>query len=158
LEHGGEVGGYVAENVVYPNDKLAIVVLTNEVASGAAADIGRQITLLLLPAAVPPDAAPDAVAAALPGILTNFAKGQIDRTLFSANCNAYFSDEAVADFKATLAPLGEVKSVYRTRTALRGGMTFNAYRVVFANGTTLLMNTYTLPSGKIEQLLITGKA
>jgi hypothetical protein len=80
------------------------------------------------------------------------------RTLFSANCNAYFSDEAVADFKATLAPLGEVKSVYRTRTALRGGMTFNAYRVVFANGTTLLMNTYTLPSGKIEQLLITGKA
>ncbi len=158
LEHGGEVGGYVAENIVYPNDKLAIVVLTNEVASGAAADIGRQITLLLLPAAVPPDAAPDAVAAALPGILANFAKGQIDRTAFSANCNAYFGDQAVADFKATLAPLGEVKSVYRTRTALRGGMTFNAYRVVFANGTTLLMNTYTLPNGKIEQLLITGKA
>jgi hypothetical protein len=36
-------------------------------------------------------------------------------------------------------------------------MTFGVYRVVFANGTTLVMNTYTLPNGKFEQMLITGK-
>jgi CubicO group peptidase (beta-lactamase class C family) len=158
LLHGGEVGGYVAENIVYPDDKIAIVVLTNEVASSAATKIGAELTALLLPAAVPQEAAPDAVAEALPGILASFAKGKIDRSLFTANCNAYFSDVAVADFKAPLAPLGAVMSVFRTRTALRGGMMYGAYRVVFANGTTLLMNTYTLPSGKIEQLLITGKA
>jgi CubicO group peptidase (beta-lactamase class C family) len=157
LEHGGEVGGYVAENIVYPDDKIAIVVLTNEVASSAAATIGAQLTALLLPAAVPAEAAPDAVADALPGILASFAKGQIDRTLFTANCNAYFSAEAVADFKTTLAPLGAVKSVYRTRAALRGGMTFGEYRVVFADGTTLITNTYTWPDGKIEQFLITGR-
>ncbi len=157
IEHGGEVGGYVAENIVYPDDKLAIVVLTNEVASGAASAIGTQLTALLLPGAVTADAAPDAVAAALPGILGGFAKGQIDRALFSANCNAYFSADAVADFKATLSPLGAVMSVYRTRTALRGGMTFGLYRVVFANGTVLVMNTYTLPDGKLEQMLITAK-
>ena len=51
-----------------------------------------------------------------------------------------------------------MKSAYRTRTSLRGGMKFSAYRVVFSNGTTLMMNTYTLPDGKIEQFLITGKA
>jgi len=157
LEHGGEVGGYVAENIVFPDDKVAIVVLTNEVASSAAGKIGAEITQLLLPAAVPPEAAPDPVAAALPGILAGLAKGQIDRSLFSANCNFYFSDAAVADFKATLAPLGAVTTVYRTRTGLRGGMTFNAYRVTFANGSTLLMNTYTLADGKLEQFLITGK-
>jgi D-alanyl-D-alanine carboxypeptidase len=158
LEHSGEVGGYVSENIVFPNDKVAIVVLTNEVASGAASEIGRQVTQLLLPGAVPPEAAPDPVAAALPGILGGFAQGKIDRSLFSANCNAYFSEQALADFQATIAPLGEVKSVYRTRTALRGGMTFSAYRVVFGNGTTLLMNTYLLKDGRIEQFLITGKA
>jgi D-alanyl-D-alanine carboxypeptidase len=158
FEHGGEVGGYVAENIVYPDDKMAIVVLTNQVASAAAADIGSQLTALLLPGAVTPEAAPDPVSAALPAILGGFAKGKIDRTLFSANCNAYFSDAAVADFHATLAPLGAVTSVYRTRTALRGGMTYGAYRVVFANGTTLIMNTYTLADGKFEQMLITGKA
>jgi CubicO group peptidase (beta-lactamase class C family) len=158
IEHGGEVGGYVAENIVYPDDKIAIVVLTNQVASSAAAKIGAELTALLLPVAVTPEAAPDAVAATLPGILASLAKGQIDRSLFTANCNAYFSDAAVADFKATLAPRGAVMSVYRRRTTLRGGMTYGAYRVVFANGTTLLMNTYTLPGGRIEQLLITGKA
>jgi D-alanyl-D-alanine carboxypeptidase len=156
IEHGGEVGGYVAENIVYPDDKLAIVVLTNEVASSAAASIGAQLTALLLPGAVTAEDAPDAVAAALPGILGGFAKGQIDRALFSANCNAYFSADAMADFKATLAPLGAVMSVYRTKTALRGGMMYGAYRVVFANGATLVMNTYTLPDGRFEQFLITG--
>ncbi len=158
LLHGGEVGGYVADNIVYPDDKVAIVVLTNEVASSAATKIAAGLVALLLPGAVAAEAAPDPVADALPGILASFAKGQIDRSLFTANCNAYFSDTAVADFKATLAPLGTVMSVFRTRTALRGGMTNGAYRVVFANGTTLLMNTYTLPNGKIEQFLITGKA
>jgi D-alanyl-D-alanine carboxypeptidase len=157
IEHGGEVGGYVAENIVYPDDKIAIVVLTNEVASSAASTIGNKLTALLLPGAVTQEVAPDAVAAALPGILSGLAQGQIDRTKFSANCNAYFSAEAIADFKATVAPLGAVKSVYRTRTALRGGMELRAYRVVFANGTTLVMNTYTLPDGKLEQFLITGK-
>jgi hypothetical protein len=29
---------------------------------------------------------------------------------------------------------------------------------VFADGTTLVVNTYTWPDGKIEQFLITGKA
>ena len=151
------MGGYVADNIVYPDDKLAIVVLTNEVASSAASKIGAQITALVLPGAVTAAAAPDAVADALPGILAGFAKGQIDRSLFTANCNAYFSADAVADFKATVAPLGAVKSVYRTRTVLRGGMTLGEYRVAFANGTTLVINTYTWPDGKIEQFLITGR-
>ena len=64
------------------------------------------------------------------------------------------SDEAIADFKATLAPLGEVKSVYRTRILPRGGMTLREYRVVFGNGTTLVVNTYAWPDGKIEQFLV----
>jgi D-alanyl-D-alanine carboxypeptidase len=155
--HSGEVGGYVAENFVYPNDGVAIAVLTNEVASGAADEIATRISALILPDAITPDAAPDAVAAVLPGILAAFAEGQIDRTLFSANCNAYFSPEAVEDYKTALAPLGKVMSIYRTDRGMRGGMTFGAYRVVFANGTTLLLDTYSLQDGKLEQMLITGR-
>jgi CubicO group peptidase (beta-lactamase class C family) len=160
LEHSGEVGGYVAENIVYPNDKIAIVVLTNEVASEAAGEIGSQLTELLLPAAVaaPVDATPDPVRAALPGILAGLAKGQIDRSVFTANCNSFFSADALTDYQATLAPLGAVTDVTRLKTSQRGGMTFGLYRISFANGTKLLFDTYTLPDGKIEQLLVLGRA
>jgi hypothetical protein len=158
LEHGGEVGGYVSENIVSPEDKVAVVVLTNEVASSAAAKIGAQVSAMLLPATVAPEAAQDEVAGALPEILSGLAKGEIDRGKFTANCNTYFGAEALADFQATLAPLGAAKSVYRTQTSLRGGMRFANYRVVFANGTTLLVETAVWPDGKLEQLLILGKA
>ncbi|MEO7030108.1 MAG: serine hydrolase domain-containing protein [Acidobacteriaceae bacterium] len=158
IEHGGEVGGYVAENVVYPEDKMAIVVLTNEVASDAASGIAAAVHALLVPSAAAPASAPDSLAAQMPAILAGFAKGEIDRSLFTSNCNSYFSKDALADFKATLAPLGAVTSVKRTRTSLRGGMTFGLWSVTFAGGTTLTMDTYTLPDGKIEQFLILSKA
>ncbi len=51
LSHGGEVSGFTAQNVVYPDDGLAVVVLTNldaTDASGRAA--GKIATLLLAPA------------------------------------------------------------------------------------------------------------
>ena len=161
IEHSGEVGGYVSENIVFPQDKLAIVVLTNEVASDAAGDIADAIGHILLPAAyTPPTAAPpsDPVAAQLPTILTGLAHGELDRSLFTANCNFYFSDAAIADFQATLAPLGTVQKVIRTSTNHRGGMLFGLYKVTFSGGTTLTLDTYTLPNGRIEQLLILSKS
>ncbi len=41
LEHGGEVLGFIAENIVMPDDKIAVVVLTNQDASEAAGGIGE---------------------------------------------------------------------------------------------------------------------
>ena len=49
IEHSGEVGGFVAENIIYPDDHVAIAVLTNQEASNAASDIARQIAPLVLP-------------------------------------------------------------------------------------------------------------
>jgi len=158
LEHSGEVGGYVAENVVYPDDGAAIVVLTNEVASSAASQIAAAIAPMLFPAAATPAGETDAFAPKLQGILTGMQTGKIDRSLFTSNCNAYFNAEALADFQATLAPLGAITVVTRTRTAQRGGMTFGLYRATFANGTSLIISTYLMPDGKVEQFLIEGKA
>ena len=155
IEHGGEVGGFVAENVLYPDDKAAIVVLTNEVASSAASSIAAAIKPLLF---APADAPADAFAPALQAILTSFQSGKIDRTLFTADCNAYFDAAALADFQSTLAPLGTVTAVTRTRTSLRGGMTFGLYRATFSGGSSVIVNTYLMPDGKVEQLLIVEKS
>lgn len=158
LEHSGEVGGFVAENIVFPDDGIAVVVLTNQVASDAASIIGNGIVSQLLPSTNRALAAPDTFAPTLKTILTGLQQGQIDRSLFTADTNDYFSTDALADFKSTLAPLGTITNVARAYTHLRGGMTGSVYRVTYSSGTTIDISVYTQPDGKIEQFLITGKS
>jgi D-alanyl-D-alanine carboxypeptidase len=157
VAHGGEVGGFVAQNVVFPDDKIAIAVLTNQEASAAAGGIARAISLLLLPA---PDsgtgtAAETATAEAQARrILTGLQKGQIDRALFTANCNFYFDQTSLDDHARSLGPLGAVQTVAQTSSSLRGGMTFRAFDVAFARGPKLRLTTYTTRDGRLEQFLI----
>ena len=158
IEHGGEVGGFVSENVLYPDDHVAIVVLTNEVASSAASGIANAITPLLFAPSTASTSASDPFAARLTMIFSSFQQGAIDRSLFTPDCNAYFDSPALADFKSTLAPMGTVTGVTRTRTNLRGGMTFGLYRVAFSGGSSVIVTVYLMPDGKIEQLLVVGKA
>ncbi|MGA7156617.1 MAG: serine hydrolase domain-containing protein [Acidobacteriaceae bacterium] len=165
IEHSGEVGGFVAENILFPDDHLAIAVLTNQEASDAASDITKQIALLLLPSvapaantADPATTTADAFAPQLKTILAGLQQGHIDRQLFTADCNDYFDPTALADYQSSLASLGAITSVTTGHASLRGGMTFSSYRAAFSNGTTLIITVYLEPDGKIEQLLVVGKA
>jgi CubicO group peptidase (beta-lactamase class C family) len=157
IEHSGEVGGFVAENVVFPDDHAAIAVLTNQEASTAATEIAQAIAPILL-GNTGPAVRTDPFASELQTILTGLQKGEIDRSLFTADCNAYFGGPALADFRSSLASLGTITSVQRSRTALRGGMEFSQYRVNFSDGTAIVVTVYLEPDVKIEQLLVVGKA
>ncbi len=160
VEHSGEVGGFVAENVVYPDDKIAIAVLTNEEASSAATSIARAIAPMLLTPPVQAQEAPDAATARAEEqarmILAGLQKGKLDRGLFTADCNFYFSKQAIGDFQSSLGPLGAIKELKQSSTELRGGMTFRAFEVKFseAKAPSLTLTTYTMPDGKLEQFLI----
>jgi CubicO group peptidase (beta-lactamase class C family) len=162
IEHSGEVGGFVAENIIFPDDHAAIAVLTNQEASEAASEIARQIAPLILPptpaAPTPTPSIAESFAPHLQTILTGLQKGAIDHTLFTADCNAYYDAAALADYQSSLAPLGTITSVTPGHSSLRGGMTFASYRVAFSAGTTVLVTVYLEPDGKIEQLLVIGKA
>ena len=159
LEHGGEVGGYVAENIVFPEDNAAVVVLTNEVASEAASEIASEISKLLFPAKTSPTTVPsDTFAPELQKLLTELQNGQVDRSALTSNCNAYFTPATLADFQSTLAPLGKIVTVTRTSTSLRGGMTYGSYKAVFSNGAAVAVSTYRMSDGKVEQLLVVGKS
>jgi len=48
LSHGGEVSGFTAENIVFPDDRIAVVALTNQDAASAAGQIARGIARSLL--------------------------------------------------------------------------------------------------------------
>ena len=157
LEHSGEVSGFVSENIVYPKDKAAIVVLTNEMASPAAGAIGRALTPLVLGMPTGESNAEEAkrVEAQAMEVFTGLQHGKIDRAKFTDWCNAYFSQQAIEDYKNSLGPLGRPASIQMVRQGLRGGMTFRVFRVMFPNGKNpLTITTYTEPDGKLEQFLV----
>jgi D-alanyl-D-alanine carboxypeptidase len=150
LEHSGEVSGFVANNVVYPDDKAAIVVLTNQDASSAAEQISGKIKDLIFDNTDPETPAKLEQARK---IFEALQQGKIERSLFTDNCNAYFDQTAIKDFADSLGPLGKPSSFTQTRQSLRGGMTLRVYRVVFSNKT-LRVWTYEMPDGKLEQYLV----
>ncbi|MGB7212355.1 MAG: serine hydrolase domain-containing protein [Gemmatimonadales bacterium] len=157
VAHSGEVGGFVAQNIVFPEDKIAIAVLTNQEASSAAGAIGRAISDVLLP--TPPNATgdPAAVAAAetqIRAMLAGLQQGKIDRALFTANANFYFDQTALGDFQSSLGPLGTITSLHQTGSSLRGGMTYRGFEAAFSNGSKVRISTYTMPDGKVEQFLV----
>jgi CubicO group peptidase (beta-lactamase class C family) len=156
VSHNGEVGGFVAVNLVFPDDRLAVAVLTNQEASSAAGAIARQIADAMFAdeARVKAGGGATAAEAQAKQIIGSLQRGTIERARFTPDANFYFDATAIADFKNSLAPLGAVTSVTQSSTSLRGGMTFRAFDVVFANGTTLRLTTYTTADGKLEQFLL----
>ena len=147
ISHGGEVSGFTARNEVYPEQRAAIVVQTNLDATNASEQIATKIAALLFATT---DPATPAALVQMKKIFEGFQQGKIDRSLFTSNANAYFSDQAVADFASSLAPLGAPQEFVQSAQSLRGGMTLRRYRIKFEKKT-LRLTTFILPDGKIEQ-------
>jgi CubicO group peptidase (beta-lactamase class C family) len=147
IEHSGEVSGFVSENEVLVDDGVAVAVLTNQDAVGAASTIAQ----LAAPAVAEfPLTAPEEQALA---IYRGLQRGKIDRTLLAPNLNDYFTAEAIEDFQESLAPLGEPLTFKQTGESLRGGMTFRRFAIGYPHKR-LSLTTYTYPDGKLEQYLI----
>ncbi|MFZ0747198.1 MAG: serine hydrolase domain-containing protein [Terracidiphilus sp.] len=147
IDHSGEVSGFVSDNEVLVDDGAAVVVLTNQMAVGAASAIARLATPVVAGFPLSP-AEQHAI-----DIYHGLQQGRIDRSLLAPNLNDYFTPQAIADFQASLAPLGEPLTFHQTHEELRGGMTFRAFDIVYP-GKHLTLTTYTYPDGKLEQYLI----
>jgi CubicO group peptidase (beta-lactamase class C family) len=147
LEHSGEVSGFTAENIVFPDDRDAIIVLTNQDAAEAASDIAKRIQPLLLNVS---DPATPAKLEEAKQIFAGLQQGTIDRSLFTDDANFYFSEEALKDFQTGLAPLGTPQEFNAVAHGLRGGMMERIYSVKFPKQS-LRVWTYEMPDGKLEQ-------
>ena len=144
--HGGGTSGFVSQNMLYPDDKLAITVLTNG-EDGAAGRIHREIERILLEPTV------QAASAGARKIFEGLQAGRLERDLLTSDALAYFTAQVVKDYQASLKPLGAVTSFAQAGTAERGGMTIRSYRVKTA-AKSLTISTFVDPSGKFAQFLI----
>ena len=147
IEHTGEVSGFVSHNAVLVDDGAAIAVLTNQDAVGAASTIARLAAPIV--AGLPPNPSEQQAI----DIYRELQHGRIDRTLLAPNLSDYFTPQALADYKSSLAPLGEPLSLRKTHQELRGGMTFRVFEILYP-AQRLELSTYTYPDRKLEQYLI----
>jgi len=151
LSHGGEVSGFTSQNLVFPDDRAAIVALTNQDAADAAGAITGAISPILFETT---DATVPVKTEQARKIFEGLQKGTIDRSLFTDNANFYFSETALKDFASSIGPYGPPESFNQVQTGLRGGMTLHVYIARFANGKSLRAWTFELPDGKLEQFQV----
>ncbi len=150
ISHGGEVSGFTAQNNVYPDQRAAVVVLTNLDATSASDQIATRVANILFASKDPETQKSLDQARA---IFEGLQHGRIDRALFTSNANAYLSDQALKDFASSLGPLGKPQEFTQQWQRFRGGMTERSYRVKFATKT-LRAWTYAMPDGKLEQYMV----
>lgn len=154
LRHSGEISGFCAENMIFPEERAAIVVLTNQDATHAASELAAEIKTLLF-AQLDPVAAK--ALARDRNIFDGLQRGKLDKTLFTDNANSYFTAEAIKDFATSLAPLGTPREWKQSFQRSRGGMLHRVYKVSFPKKT-LRVWSREMPDGKLEEFLVAATA
>jgi CubicO group peptidase (beta-lactamase class C family) len=150
LRHGGEASGFVSENVVLPDDRIAVAVLTNQDASGAAAEIADKVKDALVRSMAPSSIESDK---RVDKLLADFAHGTLDRSLLTDDANAYFTQEAIDEYEKAITAAGAFDHAEQRSVGRRGGMTVRRYNAKYANKS-LNISIYETDDGKLEQFLI----
>ncbi len=158
INHGGASVGFLSQNTVYPDDRAAIVVLTNGEYSSTIDTLTAGLAEIILPPVPAPVAVrtePDRSTEAR-ALYDGLVLGRLDRGRLTANANGYFTAVARADYRSSLAALGPPTSFVAVGTPrLRGGFVNRNYRIV-AGGKTLRLITYAEPgaNGRWEQYIV----
>jgi CubicO group peptidase (beta-lactamase class C family) len=147
ISHGGEAAGYLSENRIYPDEGAAIIVLDNADFGNAQVAIADAIEKILF--------ADSGDTSRALSVYRSLREGRIDRSAFTENGNFYLTARAVADYRTSLAPLGEPKGITRDSSALRGGLTAEKYTLDFGTKKlTIVLRAEPGPNGRIEQFSV----
>jgi D-alanyl-D-alanine carboxypeptidase len=153
LKHSGEVAGFTAHNRIYPDDGIAIIVLTNEDATNTSESIADELARLMFDKESPEEtkAAGDAER-----IFSELQNGYIASARFTSNARSYFTAQALVDFRDSLGPLGKPQHFALTRSYARGGLTTRVYDVTFAEKK-LRAVVRSEPGGQVEQFTVNAQ-
>jgi CubicO group peptidase (beta-lactamase class C family) len=163
--HLGGGSGFSSANYVFPDDRVAIVVLSNGESRTPWALANFIIRAVFAPTSLPetpeevPRARPPAAntaAANRPDVrraremFERLRRGELDRSILTENGNAYFSKQAVADFASSLGPLGPPPYFYPEFEIKRGDMIRRGFIAWFPDRL-LHITTMETPDGRLEQ-------
>jgi len=151
-EHGGVISGFLATNRVFPDDRVAVTVLVNDDVGDAASVIAGRIVPLLFEREDGKARSEERARR----IFEDLRRGKIDRTIFTEDANAYFTEEALHDYAASLKKAGAPTKVKQTAQRLRGGMVYRRFDVPTRKKALEIVER-DLPDGRIEQFIVVEK-
>lgn len=146
IGHSGGGSGFLAENRIWPDDKTAVVVLTNSDWANPG-DLGDRIAFLVLP--------PKPEEARAKAVFLGFQNGTVDRSLFTDGGNSYLTPQVLADLKASLGQLGPLWLVALEQESRRGGMVTRHWKILCGNKRLEAVERG-YPDGKLEQFIVTA--
>ncbi len=145
LYNVGQGLGFLAVNRIYLAEHCAIVVLTNDSSSLTFQHVADRLEYLFVP-----PTRPDAEARA---IFASLQKGTPDRTLFTADLNAYFDARVIAEYASTLGPLGAIDSFTLHGESEADGLVTRLFDLV-VSGQRLRLVEQVRADGKIESFQV----
>ncbi len=148
--HSGGATGFFSRNITLPDDRMAVTVLTNG-QGWAAATLEQRIVDLLLAPSEDPDG--KVALQHAQNLFSGLQKGQLDRSLLTDDALAYFTNQGIADFAASLGPLGKPSSFTETHHTNRGGFAVRSF-IIQAGGKRMALETYIQPDGKFAQYMV----
>ena len=156
VEHSGEAVGFLSQNAVYPDQRIAVTVLTNSWFSNAVGVIAQGIAKVVLPA---PDLPPveAAMAKRARALFDSLKAGRLDTSLLTANATYYFDATARADYRTSLSGIGEPTGFAPVGQPMnRGGFVIRRYRVSYGERA-LNISAFAEPgdAGRFEQFIVT---
>ncbi len=146
LGHDGAGSGFLAANRIWPDDKAAIVALTNN-DWASPDDLVDRIAFAVLP--------PRPEEARAHAVFLGFQNGVVDRALFTDSGNSYLTADALADLKASLGPLGPPRLIELERLSARGGMITRRWKIL-CRRQRLEAVERGWPGGKLDQFMVSA--
>ncbi len=144
IGHDGAGSGFLAANRVWPDDKVAVVVFTNNDWASPDGLVDR-IAFAVLP--------PKPEEARARAVFAGFQNGEVDRSLFTDNGNFYLTPEVLADLKASLGPLGPARLIALSHESKRGGMITRHWKILCRDHRLEAVERG-YPDGKLEQFMV----
>lgn len=144
IGHDGAGSGFLSAHRVWPEEKVAVVAVTNN-DWATPDDLVNRIAFIVLP--------PNAAEARARAVFSQFQQGSVDRSLFTDNGNNFLTAQALADLGASLGPLGAPVLIELERESNRGGMVTRIWKIL-CRSKRLLAIERGYPDGKLEQFLV----
>ncbi|HEY6923357.1 MAG TPA: serine hydrolase domain-containing protein [Steroidobacteraceae bacterium] len=144
IGHDGAGSGFLSAHRIWPDEKIAIIAVTNN-DWATPDDLVNRIAFLVVP--------PNAAEARARAVFSQFQQGSIDRSLFTDNGNTLLTAQALSDLKGSLGPLGAPVLIDLQRESNRGGMVTRIWKIL-CRSKRLLAIERGYPNGKFEQFLV----